>query len=363
MVLRHFGAGKCTVLLCMTWITPTTCAPLASGSSLSALWPRPGTDSRASGATPLLLDPTRFKFVSTGQSERLTRLFVRFHTTIFSQKAVWSRTTTPSPTLNLNTLTVVVPSNANLEGAPALGDDERFELWVNTTGALGGAELRATTFSGVHRGIEAFAQMTLRLGNAVIINATTSYVTAAPQYPYRGLMVDTARHYQPIPALLQTLDGMAANALNVFHWHLTDAQAFPWNSTSEPRLVRGAYRPDLTYSRTDLEAVVAYASDRAIRVVVEVDMPGHAASWAVGRPDVVVDCPPDDTNSLFDGSYQSASQLDPSTNATFTLLDSLIGELTSIFPDRFMHFGGDEVRCATLLSTCRHALAFRGTDC
>ena len=79
------------------------------------------------------------------------------------------------------------------------------------------------------------------------------------------------------------LDGMAASSLNVFHWHLTDAQAFPWNSTAEPKLVQGAYRDDLTFQRSDLELVVSYAADRAIRVVPEIDMPGHAASFAIGR--------------------------------------------------------------------------------
>lgn len=74
-------------------------------------------------------------------------------------------------------------------------------------------------------------------------------------------------------------------------------QAFPWNSTSEPRLVEGAYdsayRPDLTYQRADLLEVVAFAADRAIRVVPEIDMPGHAGSFGLGRPGVVVDCAPE----------------------------------------------------------------------
>jgi hexosaminidase len=150
----------------------------------------------------------------------------------------------------------------------------------------------------VHRALEAFAQLTIRLGDAIVINSTRVFVEASPSFTYRGLMIDTARHYEPVPALLQLLDGMAASSLNVFHWHLTDAQAFPWNSTAEPRLVQGAYREDLTYQRSDLELIVAHASDRAIRVIVEIDMPGHAASWAVGRPDVVVDCKPDNSDPL-----------------------------------------------------------------
>ena len=95
-------------------------------------------------------------------------------------------------------------------------------------------------------------------------------VMGKPKFAYRGLMVDTARHWQPVKELLQLLDGMAASSLNVFHWHLTDSQSFPWNSSSQPKLVQGAYRPDLVYQRADLEAIVAYATDRAIRVIPEI---------------------------------------------------------------------------------------------
>ena len=140
---------------------------------------------------------------------------------------------------------------------------------------------------------------------------------------------------------------------SVFHWHLTDAQAFPWNSTAEPKLVEGAYRPDLVYQRADLVAVVAHAGDRGIRVIPEIDMPGHAASFGIGRPDVVVDCKPDDSAPLYDGSFQSASQLDPSQPATFKLLDALVAELSEIFPDDYLHLGGDEVQIGCYNSSDR----------
>ena len=64
----------------------------------------------------------------------------------------------------------------------------------------------------------------IRLGGEVIINSTSTVVSGAPAFPYRGLMVDTGRHFEPVSELLQMLDRMAANGLNVFHWHLTDAQ-------------------------------------------------------------------------------------------------------------------------------------------
>ena len=87
-----------------------------------------------------------------------------------------------------------------------------------------------------------------------------------------------------------------------------------------------------------------------MRILPEIDMPGHAASIAVGHPELVIDCTPDDSAPLYDGSYQSASQLDPSNPATFTLIERLIEELVEIFPDEYIHFGGDEVGLRCTLS-------------
>ena len=102
--------------------------------------------------------------------------------------------------------------------------------------------------------------------------------------------------------------------------------------------------------------LVGFAADRAIRAVPEIDMPGHAASWAIGRPDVVVDCAPDNGAPLYDGSYQSDSQLDPTSNATYDLIDALVAELAEIFPDAYLHLGGDEVAigCYTPARRCAH---------
>ena len=80
-------------------------------------------------------------------------------------------------------------------------------------------------------------------------------------------------------------------------------------------------------------------------------MPGHAASIAIGRPDAVVDCKPDDTAPLYDGSYQSSSQLDPSNPATFTLVEHLITELVTIFPDKYLHFGGVSTHLPSVLGS------------
>ena len=85
------------------------------------------------------------------------------------------------------------------------------------------------------------------------------------------------------------LDAMAAIKLNVLHWHLTDAHSFPFGSASQPQLPqRGALHPSLVYSPDQMRAVVAAAWQRGIRVVPELDMPGHTAAWGLAAPELVV---------------------------------------------------------------------------
>lgn len=332
---RPMLTSALTVLACSS--APPRPTALGHGSSTSGLWPRHEV-ADASGTTPLVLT-TDFAFTSSSSSPRLTRAFKRYEAIIFDQKTLWTRSPAPTKTLPLSSLNVVVPSSMDLDKYPALGDNESFALSISP----GAATLHASTFSAVHRGLEAFSQLTIKLGGSVIINSTTTHVRGAPKFSYRGVMLDTGRHFEPVSEMLKLLDGMAASSLNVLHWHITDTQAWPWNSTAALALVQGAYRPDLVYQRSDLEAVVAYAADRAIRIVPEIDMPGHAASIAVGHPELVVDCKPDDSATLYDGSYQSSSQLDPSNPATFALIERLVEELVEIFPDEYIHFGGDEV--------------------
>jgi hexosaminidase len=79
--------------------------------------------------------------------------------------------------------------------------------------------------------------------------------------------------------------------LQVLHWHIVDFQSFPFESKSMPKLVQGAYSPTEIYSTDDVSKIVAYAKSRGVRVMIEIDTPGHSASWAAGYPDSVASCP------------------------------------------------------------------------
>lgn len=95
-----------------------------------------------------------------------------------------------------------------------------------------------------------------------------------PQYQYRGLMIDTARHFLPVATIFTVIEGMALEKLNMLHWHAVDDQSFPLEVLSLPRLKRAAFHPALIYSVADITAVVAYARSYGIRVMLELDTPG-----------------------------------------------------------------------------------------
>ena len=158
-----------------------------------------------------------------------------------------------------------------------------------------------------------------------------------PRFPWRGLMVDTVRHFIGMDTLRRTVDAMWFYKLNVLHLHLTDDQGFRFRSEAYPELAS----PD-AYSRPELSELVAYAADRGVRVVPELDVPGHATSWLVAHPEwgaassVSVSGP-----SISFGVHRAC--LDPGNQAAMDAVGVLLGELADVFPDECIHFGGDEV--------------------
>lgn len=150
-------------------------------------------------------------------------------------------------------------------------------------------------------------------------------------------MLDSARHFLPMSAITGMLDAMSYNKLNVLHWHITDSQSFSLLTDRTPELAfGGAYDRRLTYSTDDVRKIVSYAADRGIRVVPELDSPGHATSWAVGYPNA---------------SLPTCATLDPTADATYALLRALFEEVARLFPDEYLHIGADEVDFACWNST------------
>ncbi|HXQ70967.1 MAG TPA: family 20 glycosylhydrolase, partial [Pyrinomonadaceae bacterium] len=136
----------------------------------------------------------------------------------------------------------------------------------------------------------------------------------------------------------RNLDGMAALKLNVFHWHLSEDQGFRVESKKYPKLHQlgsdGNY-----YTQEQIKDVIAYARDRGIRVVPEFDIPGHSTSWLVGYPELG-SAPGPYTIERRPGIFEPA--LDPTREEVYKFLEGFLGEMAALFPDAYLHIGGDE---------------------
>ncbi|MGW2686050.1 beta-N-acetylhexosaminidase [Streptomyces sp. NPDC001414] len=187
-----------------------------------------------------------------------------------------------------------------------------------------------------------------------------SLVQDAPRFRWRGLMLDVARHFMPKEGVLRYLDLMAAHKLNVFHFHLTDDQGWRIRIERHPRLTEvGSWRARTKfghrasplweekphgghYTQDDIREIVAYAAERHITVVPEIDLPGHSqaaitAYPELGNTDVV------DTASLtvWDSWGISPNVLAPTDN-TLRFYEEVFEEVLELFPSEFIHVGGDE---------------------
>lgn len=234
--------------------------------------------------------------------------------------------------MNIQKLTIEVKSlNTTLHH----GVDESYSFLNNHEGA----HISATTVFGAIRGIETFCQL-LRFGwlnddnQEPVFVMSPLYIEDKPVYPYRGLLIDTSRHYLPIDLIVKNLDTMAMNKLNVLHWHMVDSQSWPFVSSTYPQLSRkGAYGPHAIYTPRDVQRVIREAYYRGIRVIPEFDMPGHTQAIGAAHPELLSPCP--DTPS---------EPLDPTNPRVYDFVENLYREIVSVFwTADFVHVGGDEV--------------------
>lgn len=290
------------------------------------IWPMPVEV--VLGEKPLYLDGHTFKFeVANLPSvpDTLAKAFVRYHAIIFSLHAQHSGSSSPALTKLIVTLG---SQNEELQ----YGVDESYMLDVRDSSDSNVAYLEAPTVYGALRGLETFSQLTSYnfTSKSVQIRRTPCFIKDFPRFPYRGLLIDTSRHYQPVTSIKRVLDSMAYSKLNVLHWHIVDEQSFPIEIPSYPLLWNGAYSYAERYTMDDAREIVEYARLRGINVMPELDVPGHAASWGVGYPELWP-------------TSKCIEPLDVSSNFTFDVINGIIEDFRTVFPFKFAHLGGDEV--------------------
>lgn len=215
---------------------------------------------------------------------------------------------------------------------PSVAEDESYALEVTDRQAV----LRAPTVVGALRGLETFLQLIEADRGGFYVPAVL--INDRPRFPWRGLLIDIGRHYQPPEVLKRNLDAMAAVKLNVLHWHITEDQGFRIESKVFPKLhTMGS--DGLFYTQEQARDIIAYARERGIRVVPEFDLPGHATAWLVGHPELGSAPGPYEIERR-PGIFEPA--LDPTREEVYEFLDKFFGEMAALFPDAYMHIGGDE---------------------
>jgi hexosaminidase len=237
-----------------------------------------------------------------------------------------------------------------IEGLPREG----YELEIS---AAAGAVIRASSDAG-----EFYARQTLRQLQAADGSIPCVSIRDAPRFPWRGLMLDSSRHFQTVDEIKRWLDLLAMHKLNVFHWHLTDDHGWRFESKKFPLLTKvGAWReqPPIGryggfYTQEEMREVVAHAAKLHITVVPEIEMPGHSRSVLAAYPDLACGDTRTEVDRFFDFPMGATTfPTVPGNNVfcagdegSFRLLEGVLAEVIEIFPSRYIHCGGDEVGMA-----------------
>ncbi|MFG2168446.1 beta-N-acetylhexosaminidase [Micromonospora chersina] len=243
---------------------------------------------------------------------------------------------------------VLTLSAAPLDAAGSVGGlgDEGYRLDVTPAGV----RITAATAAGLFHGAQTVRQLLPAAIDGVAPVAERWAVPGGsivdrPRFPYRGAMLDVARHFFPVEDVLRVVDHLARYKLNHLHLHLTDDQGWRIAVDSWPRLaeVGGATEvgggPGGSYTQADYRRIVAYAARRHVTVVPEIDLPGHTNAALVAYPELApgkVPPPP------YTGTEVGFSYVDPADERTYAFVADVVGEVAALTPGPWLHLGGDE---------------------
>ncbi len=220
--------------------------------------------------------------------------------------------------------------------------------------------------SGLFYGVQSLLQLLPPEVEANTVQKTGWQIPAVlivdkPRFTYRGMHLDVSRHFFSVQEIKQYLDLLAMNKINVFHWHLTDDQGWRIEIKKYPKLTEiGAWRVKRTetwnkrpfakegeeaayggfYTQEEIKEVVAYAADRFIEVIPEIDMPGHMVAVLASYPQYACD---NETYRVIPGGYWPPKDiLCVGNDSSLVFVKNVLSEVMELFPSQYVHIGGDE---------------------
>ena len=242
---------------------------------------------------------------------------------------------------------VVDPQLAVVGATTPAARDEAYELSIDPRGIRISARTEHGLFNGSMTLWQWLAADTSRT-QAIAVPCVR--IADYPRFAWRGLMLDSARHFQPPEFVEKFIDEMSRHKLDVLHWHLTDDQGWRIQIRKYPELTSiGAWRTPASlhgdapryggfYTQDQIRAIVRYAAQRQVTIVPEIEMPGHAQAAIAAYPQfgVTGKRPPVSPDW---GVHTYLYNVD---DATFSFLEDVLGEVMDLFPGRYIHIGGDE---------------------
>lgn len=239
--------------------------------------------------------------------------------------------------------------NCTKSGKIALYEDESYHLDISQNKIT----INATSDLGALHGLETLLQ--LLQNNSTSFYFPNSQISDFPRFTWRGLMIDAARHFQPVDVIKRNIDALAAMKMNVFHWHLVDDQGWRIEMKKHTKLIELA-SDGLYYTQEEIKNIVKYADERGILIVPEIDVPGHGSAILTAYPEIG-----SKVTTLTGGTSEKNIQgtaiatygiernagifsptLDPSNPKTYQLLSEFFDEVCPLFPGSYFHIGGDE---------------------
>ncbi|CAD6931866.1 unnamed protein product [Tilletia controversa] len=358
-----------------------------------AIWPRPA--SLTQGNSTIKIDVASFHFTPpAGLPDDLIKAIQRTEAAIQRDRMSplvvgrgQDRQSAVEAAPTLQTITIQLGSKSKTSASssvqtitlkseviqPVEEYDEAYELYIPSDGTSG--LLKASSSLGVLRGLATIEQLFFDLPNTPaadalnpinenpsLFNVTANYtryidgvplnITDRPAFPWRGLLLDTSRNFFSVAAIERTLNAMAFVKLNMFHWHIVDAQSFPLKLPGKLGILaeKGAYSPEMVYTTDDVAHIVDYAAERGINVNVEIDMPGHVYE-GVGHYDPNILICPNQRDWPSWSNEPPSGQLALNNSAARSFASDLIAATASLFPSLYFSTGGDEVNLACYNAT------------
>lgn len=243
-----------------------------------------------------------------------------------------------------------------------------YEKYSLSVGKDARVTIKADYYPGVVRGLDSLSQLIQKDESTEsdyrVRFAPINIHNDEPSYPYRGVMLDTAKEYYYPDAIKQMLDGMLIARLNVFHWHFIDSDSISMQMKSYPNLTNyTAFRPYEIYTPDMVKDIVKHAKVRGITVIPELEGPAKLNSLGY-YPEFkeLISCFKDKSDKSSNNGPPPSAAIDPVSNKTYEILKNFMKDIKDSFEPSVWHLGGDEVEvnCWNQLSTVRNHISSGG---